>query len=105
MQVLITSIIAEESPAARSEALGRYRVTLDAGGKEQVLTYKVELTTQMQSVSWAPADSILSDPRIDVLVVAGVTDTVVAFHHGDKIEFPKVVSPQPAGADTAVIRL
>lgn len=96
MQILVTSIIVHGPPAARTEAFGQYRVTLSADGEKEVLTYTVKLSTGMQSVSWVPFDSVLSDPRIDMLVVAGVTDTVVAFHRGERIEFPRAVSAGPA---------
>jgi hypothetical protein len=105
MQILVISIVAIGLPVTRTEAFGRYCVTLDAGGLEQVLAYTVKLSARSQPVSWTPPDSILSDPSIDVLVVAGVTDLVVAFHRGATIAFPRAV---PAGKEdpaTAVIRL
>jgi hypothetical protein len=105
MQILVTSIIAIDPLSARTESVGQYRVTLRAGGLEQVLTYTVELSKLSQSVSWEPSTSILSDPRTDVLVVAGVTDTVVAFHRGETIDFPRAISARPVGSDSAVLRL
>lgn len=105
MQILISSIIVLDTPAARTEAFGQYRVALRANGEEQVLIYTVELSPEKQSVSWKPPESILSDPRIDVLVVAAVTDAVVAFHRGESITFPHAISAAPVGANTAVIRL
>jgi hypothetical protein len=103
--IAVISIAAVAAPAPPTPARGRYRVTLDADGRQQELVYNVALSPQEQSVSWQPPDSILSDPRIDVLVVAAVTDLVVAFHRGEAIEFPRTVSPRPVGPDTAVIRL
>jgi hypothetical protein len=103
--IVVTSIAALGAPASRTPAAGRYRVTLDADGRQEMLIYKVALSPQEQSVSWEPSDSILSDPRIDVLVVAAVTDLVVAFHRGEAIEFPHMVSARAVGPDTAVIRL
>jgi hypothetical protein len=105
MQILVTSIIAIGSSAARTEALGEYRVTLDADGGEHVLRYTVALSPEKQSVAWTPANSILSAPGIDVLVGAGVTDIVVAFHPGQTIVLPRAVSARPVGPETAVVRL
>lgn len=105
MQLLITSVVALDTPAARTEGFGKYRVALTANGGEQVLIYTVELSPEKQSVSWEPPESILSDPRIDVLVVAAVTDAVVAFHSGESMGFPRAISARPVDADTTVIRL
>jgi hypothetical protein len=105
MQVVIQSIAAVGPPTERTNAFGQYRVVLRAGEIEQVLTYRVKLTPSEQSVSWQPPDSILSDRSIDVLVVAAVTDAVVAFHRGETVALPRTVSPRPVGQDTAVIRL
>jgi hypothetical protein len=55
-----------------------------------------ELSPKIQPDSWMPPDRVLSDPCIDVLVVAGVTDTVVAFYRGERIGFPRAVSASPA---------
>jgi hypothetical protein len=104
MQLIATSIAAI-ARCERTAERGRYRVVLDVDGAEQELIYTVELTGERRSVSWKPADSILSDPRIDVLVVAALTDMVVAFHRGDRIDLPRQILPAQIGSETAVVRL
>jgi hypothetical protein len=103
--IVVTSIAAIATPASPTPARGRYRVTLEADGRQQELVYNVALSPREQSVSWEPSDSMLSDPRTDVLVVAAVTDLVVAFHRGEAIELPHKVSARAVGPDTAVVRL
>ena len=102
---LIAKSIAAIGRCERTAESGRYRVALDVDGVEQELIYTVELTGEMRSVSWKPADSILSDPRVDVLIVAALTDMVVAFHRGDRIDLPHRISPAQIGPETAVVRL
>jgi hypothetical protein len=97
----ITAIAAAERTAER----GRYRVILDVDGSEHELIYTVELTPQLRSISWQPSDSVLSDPRIEVLIVAALTDLVVAFHHGDRVDLPQQILPLRVGSETAVVRL
>jgi hypothetical protein len=104
MQLIAKSIAAVAAPE-RTVERGRYRVILDVDGVEQELIYTVELTSEMRSVSWTPPDSILSDPRIDVLTVAALTDLVVAFHCGDRVDLPRHILPLRVGSETAVVRL
>ena len=90
MDVVITSIVAIEARYVHADvSRGRYRVTLRADDREWTLSYTVALSPSEQSVSWTPSDSVLADPRVDVLVVARVTDMVVAFHRGETIAVPK----------------
>ena len=102
---LIAKSIAAIARFERTAERGRYRVMLDVDGAEQELIYTVELTGEMRAVSWKPPDSILSDPRIDVLVVAALTDMVVAFHRGDRTDLPRQILPLRVGSETAVVRL
>ncbi len=105
MQIVIDSIVSI-SPETRTTAFGQYRVALKVDDRVEVLTYTVELGPGGgQATRWAPPNSILSDTRVDVLIVASVSDTVVAFHQGKNVQFPKEMSPVPIGPDTAVIRL
>jgi hypothetical protein len=92
-------------PGERTEQFGRYRVTINAGGIEQVLTYAVELSPGRPSITWKPSDSILSDSRIDVLVVVRLNDIVVAFHRGEEVHLPHEIPSTPAGPETVVVRL
>jgi len=91
MQVCVISITAIAPASGRSDAFGQYRVTLKVGDREQALIYTIKLSPREQSASWTPSDNVLSDPRVDVLAVAGVTDVVVAFHRGEAIKFPRVI--------------
>ncbi len=103
--LLIAKAIAAVAPSERTAERGCYRVILDVDGSEQELIYTVELTPGMRSVTWKPPDSILSDPRIDVLTVAALTDMVVAFHRGEGIDLPLQILPLRVGPQTAVVRL
>jgi hypothetical protein len=105
MPIRVVSIVGITPPAERSTELGRYRVTVDVGGRKQELTYTVELSAGSRSVSWAPSCSILNDPCVDVLAVAALSDLIVAFHRGEQIELPREVPPLSIGPDTVMIRL
>ncbi|HUD88982.1 MAG TPA: hypothetical protein VMR17_21230 [Xanthobacteraceae bacterium] len=104
MHIVLLSITSPLEAGKRKESFGQYRVVLSADGREHVLTYTVELKGKGRSVSWQPSESILADSRIDVLIVAALTDLVVAFHRGDTVPLPCDVPPLSVGPDTAVIR-
>ncbi len=89
----------------RSAQLGRYRVRLRAGDIEQTLDYRVDLSDGGKSLSWTPRDSILADPRVDVLLIAAVNDLVVAFHRGADVDFPRRVMPLQVGSDAVIVQL
>jgi hypothetical protein len=102
---LVAKSIAAVSAFERTAERGRYRVVLDVDGSEHELIYTVELTPEVRSISWKPSDSILSDPRIEVLTVAALTNMVVAFHRGDRVDLPRQILPLRVGPDAAVLRL
>jgi hypothetical protein len=105
MDVIVMSISDIAAVGERSAQLGRYRVQLKAGDIEQILDYRVDLSDGGQSLSWTPRDSILADPRVDVLLSAAVSDLVVAFHRGADIDFPRRIAPPHVASDTVVVRL
>jgi hypothetical protein len=106
MRITVLSIGSLLGAAERTETFGRYRVVLNAEGGEQILTYTIKLVSPRErSLSFQPSDSILADPRVDVLTVAAVNDLVVDFHLGVPVELPYDVPLRSAGPDTAVIRL
>jgi hypothetical protein len=92
MRIMLCSIVGIGSPAERTAAFGQYVVTLRAEAAEHILTYTVELSSDIRAIRWKPSDSILADPNVDIRVVANLTDTVVAFHRGETVEFPKLLS-------------
>jgi hypothetical protein len=107
MPIRVMSIVDITPSAERTAQFGRYRVTLNDGGTEEVLIYTVELPQPgTQSLSWRPSDSILADPqRVDVLTVAALSDLIVAFHRGERFQLPREVPPLSVGPETAVLRL
>lgn len=105
MKIIAVSIVDVTSGAERSAQYGRYRVTLTADGLEHVLKYTVALSPETRSISWTPSSSILSDQRVGVLVIAQLSDMVVAFHSGENLELPGEVTALSIGPESTVIRL
>ncbi len=106
MVIKILSIDYAAGPPQRTANYGRYKVVIEANGIPHDFIYTCELSDKMQSVTWEPKDSILSDSdAVDVLVVASINDRMWEFHRGEPVQLPLVVSPKPVGPDTTVIRL